>query len=203
MSEILPIRQALLLAKAWYGGAFALFDREYAGKFRDYGNIADFEFDPGVSSFDFDTSRALGINVTEGKPITKLNNAVNLKINAPDLSVLDAFMFGGGLASFNQALAAGATQDIEIEELDVWYKLDGFQLDNSIFSVGATQMDVGTDYLIDTEMGMVMPLSGGRINANDTLHGVFDRTLIDGLTEIRPMSSPCLPIMRGSRFSKR
>ena len=175
-------------------GPVFLYDRGFRGMFDIVGNIAKSDFENKIKSVDFNVATVDGTNVTEGKPITQLDQMVNLTINSPSMRTLDLALFGSGVtqAAARTQVASAAKAAITVTTLDIWYPLadqhvSGFTLSNAVPTVLNDQTAASPDYVVDTELGMFMPLSSGTITNGTVVTPTYQ---VDAIAASMPNFSP-------------
>jgi hypothetical protein len=151
-----------------------LFKQKGQNNFHDFGNCTDFKVTTAIDKKEHYSSRS-GTK-TKDKEVVIQQTATgsftlddllneNLRIYLMATAVHDVVQVTGSAAS--QAVAA---------ELDKWIDLGKLKISNVVVTdeTDVTTYVLGTDYELDTEVGLIRPLSSGSIVDASTLHVSFD-----------------------------
>jgi len=179
-------------------GPVFLYDRGFKGMFDVVGNITKSDFENKIKSVDFNVATVDGTNVTEGKPITQLDQIVNLTVNSPSMRTLDLALFGSGVtqAAARTLVTTAAKTGIAVTTLDIWYPLADQHVNSFVLTTSGDspttyldQTSATPDYIVDTELGMFMPLSSGTITASTVIPNYALDAIAVGMPNFSPRSS--------------
>ncbi len=100
-----------------------------------------------------------------------------------------------GAATAGSQASGSASSQAVTAKLGVYVELGHAKISNLVVkdATDTTTYDEGTDYYVDTDLGMVMAISGGAISADDVLHCSYDYAAFD-YSDITGNSDPNIKV---------
>jgi hypothetical protein len=210
----LALRNALYLPKNWQGGVICQFARQTSPGVKTpyYTPLglcepkAGASFDLKATAAEFENADATGVIITEGKPISKLDVPIAVKLKAPSMTMLAMAMFSTAPTAVTQD---AVTEDTQVTitgattpfAFNVWYPLGYMNITQINVSKNVsstfTTLDNGAtsgtpDYQIDTELGMIMFFNNGTntLAGTEVISILLQAGALTSMPQITPRVSP-------------
>jgi hypothetical protein len=135
----------------------------------DLGSVDGHKFEVTPALKPVMASRRFGVRKTVREDVISLDTIYTLHLQEEVKETMLMRMFGTAGSDVVQASGSAGTATITAVQKRRWYKLGKRLVTAVIVKVSTVTMVVGTDYLLDAEMGMIYVLEGGAIAAADTL----------------------------------
>jgi hypothetical protein len=90
----------------------------------------------------------------------------------------------GEEATSNQSSGTSATANLNNVKLDHYYEIGSRQVTNVVVNDGSNNLTVDVDYELNSEFGVIHPLTGGAIDEGDDLLVTFDKPAL-AFTSVR------------------
>lgn len=178
------------------GGAQICFKREgTSGGYADLGNLPDFSFSTLAQYLEHKSSRS-GKIVTDRRE--QVEAGLQLKMSKDEMNAANLSMIlnADAASAFSQASAGTVTLSIANPVLGDKYELGAFRVTGlTAKRSGSVTLASGTDYSLESDVGLFRPLPGGAIQITDTVDITFAKPAIAG-NQVNPLSNS--GILRGA-----
>jgi hypothetical protein len=151
-----------------------LFKEKGQTNFHDFGNCTDFKVTTAIDKKEHYSSRS-GTKTKDAEKVIQQTATGSFTLDDLLNENLRIYLMAIAVHDVAQSSGSAASQAV-VAELDKWIDLGKLKISNVVVTdeTDATTYVLGTDYELDTEVGLIRPLSGGNIGDGDTLHVSYD-----------------------------
>jgi len=154
-----------------------LFREDAQASWEDLGNCSKLEITEEIESVEHFSSRA-GLKVRDQLVITSIKASGALSLDSVHRDNLHKYFMADSDedTTTTQTLATDTTVTVAGVNLDRWHEIGKINLTNVVVkdSTEVTTYVLGTDYVLDTKAGLIMPLSTGSISEDDDIKVTYD-----------------------------
>jgi hypothetical protein len=155
-----------------------LFREKGQNNFHDLGNCTDFKVATAVDKKDHFSSRS-GTKTKDASLVIQQTATGSFTLDDLLNENMRLYLMAAAVHEVAQVQGAAVSQAVTAE-LDKWIELGKLKISNVVVTdeTDATTYELGTDYELDTEVGLIRPLSGGSIADASPLHVSYDYAAI-------------------------